>query len=405
MLNNAIENAMTPSLMDPSVMITQKKWGVTMTCDPTGFHARLVFEGLKEERDPNPYFYQVAHLTAPLRSICKSVHSHTGSIDLSDEKDREKFTNVKYSKKTQTWLRTKEDIEALIHNIKQETGREVPFHICGRKSIFAHAVEIFEIYDPLVAEIKKQSEILFLHIYDSAQNNGDYTGMSGEDFTTAIAEVFRGINRYMIAETPSYQELVERVSATTKVVQEHQNSCVSWALRNLETVGIRVGDVALDKLITITDCYTKYNPGEIVPSAQNIDRSDELLVEGNSISKKERVRERYVCYNIQRDKRTYTWKVLDDQYKKSKNLTIAGSLLLPFSIVGGVVATIATLVFPPLAPFTITGGVVSVTGFLGSGAGMLSHGISLKNRTLEEARAVGRATQPGNVTISPELRL
>lgn len=396
---------MIPSLMDPSVMITHKKWGVTMTCDIPNFHARLFFEGLKDEGDPDSYFFQVAHLTGPTNfscngGPCRFEMSSVGSVDLSTEYERDDF-KIRYRKKTQTWLRIREDIETLIHNIKQQVGKEVPFNICGRKSIFSKPVEIFEICDPLVAEIKKQSEILFLHLYDSAQNNGHYTGMSGESFTEAIAEVFKGINKYIIAETPSYEELVGKVFTATKVLQEHQNSCASWGIETLETVGIRVEDVALDKLLTVTTYYTKYEPGEIVPSEQNIDLSNE----GNLISKKERVYERYVCYDIQRDKRTYTWQVLDDKYRTGKSLTIAGAVLLPVGALSAIAATIVSIMCPILLPFALTGIGAAVAGFLAPGAGMLGGGISMQKATLEEAKTTEGATQPGNATISPELKL
>jgi hypothetical protein len=37
-----------PSLLNPKVMLTTEKWGVTLTQDAQTFHARLIFEGVAE---------------------------------------------------------------------------------------------------------------------------------------------------------------------------------------------------------------------------------------------------------------------------------------------------------------------------------------------------------------------
>jgi hypothetical protein len=39
-----------PSLLNPKVILTTEKWGVTLTQDADTFHARLVFEGVTPSR-------------------------------------------------------------------------------------------------------------------------------------------------------------------------------------------------------------------------------------------------------------------------------------------------------------------------------------------------------------------
>src|ERR1043165_3827305 len=90
-----------PSLLNPNVMLTIEKWGVTLTKDIGDFHARLVFEGVREKEG---YFFRIAHLMGPSRCnnllgcangirVCLLGQSAIGVVTIDEKpRDKEKFT-------------------------------------------------------------------------------------------------------------------------------------------------------------------------------------------------------------------------------------------------------------------------------------------------------------------------
>lgn len=326
-----------PSLLNPNVMLTIEKWGVTLTKDPKGFHARLVFEGVREKEG---YFFRIAHLMGPSHCdtllgcangirICLAGKSAIGVVAIDeDSRDKEEF-KAKYSKKTQTWLVSRDKIEALIKEIEAEVGKESPFNICGNKSVFAKPVEVIDIYHPLLAKIKKHDQKLFLCLYDSAQNLGLCTGMSRKEFDEAISEVAKKIvvplccleplillNYLRYLRDLNYPNLIKLTSAFTKAQDMYQNSCFTWARGNLEKLGIELTDHMVERIVSVTALYVKYKPCEEVSGDLS------LVVAEKHKNGEEKMPlnlcERFVTYDVRRDKRAEVWKMIQ------KNLFVEG---------------------------------------------------------------------------------
>ena len=310
-------------------MLTTEKWGVTLTKDNGDFHARLVFEGVREKKG---YFFRRAHLMGPSRCnsllgcangirICLAGKSVLGVVAIDEEpKDKEEF-KAKYSKKTQTWLVSRDKIEALIKEIEAEVGKESPFNICGNKSVFAKPVEVIDIYHPLLAKIKKHDQKLFLCLYDSAQNLGLCTGMSREEFDGAISAVAKKIVVPLCYLEPpilliylrylrdlNYPNLIKLTSAFTKAQDMYQNSCFTWARGNLEKLGIELTEHMVERIVSVTALYVKYKPCEEVSGDLS------LVVAEKHKNGEEKMPpnlcERFVTYDVRRDKRAEVWKMI-----------------------------------------------------------------------------------------------
>lgn len=142
---------MISSSVNPKTTITPDSWAVTLICDKKNFHARLIFEGMTTN-DSNSYFFQVAELlgnkglnSCGWGSWNALNPSNSGNVEISARKPRNKF-KIKYRKKSETWVRSRDKVEEVLRGITSEKTGGVPFHICGNKSIFSKSAEIYEIY-------------------------------------------------------------------------------------------------------------------------------------------------------------------------------------------------------------------------------------------------------------------
>ena len=316
------------SLLNPNVMLTTEKWGVTLTKDNKGFHARLVFEGVDEKG----YFFRRTHLMGPSHCdtllgcangirICLAGQSAVGVVAIDEEPQRVEEFTAKYSKKTQTWLVSRDKIEALIKEIEAEVGKESPFNICGNKSVFSKPVEVIDIYHPLLAQIKKHDQKLFLCLYDSAQNLGLCTGVSRKEFDEAISEVATKIvvplcylmppillNYLRYLRDLDYPNLIKLTFVFTKAQNMYQNSCFTWARGNLEKLGIELTDHMVERIVSVTALYVKYKPHEKASEDLSL-----VVAEKHKYGEEKmplNLCERFVTYDVRRDKRAEVWKMI-----------------------------------------------------------------------------------------------
>jgi hypothetical protein len=139
-------------------------------------------------------------------------------VAVSKPNAREKF-KLTYRNKTETWVKSRAKIEALIKEVKKERKKEVPFNILGNRSIFSKPVEIFNIYDTTLLKLQKQNPVLFLHLCDSVENGGEPTGMSKENFDLAIAILDD------ISTCWNYTNLIQLIKTATIKLEEKQNNC------------------------------------------------------------------------------------------------------------------------------------------------------------------------------------
>lgn len=293
-------------LINPTALITSNKWGVTVTVDPYKNHARLIFEGIENDN----YFYLVAHLngTCNIDSGCYLGYSRKATVNLSEPLPRERFRAL-FAKKSPTWLASKEKINNLILDIKREQGQEVPFNICGDKSIASQPTEVYYIYNEVLGAIKNQDASLFIALCDSAQNDGKCTGMSAENFDLAIINTLRAINPDLQASNLRYSDLIQLINTSIERHSQYQDNCFTWTLRKLKKIGVETPVGILGKIASFTRLYIRHNPNdEVQPIECNTGNGLNYHVQ---TFPREAFSAKYVTYNTTRDIRTEEWKVLE----------------------------------------------------------------------------------------------
>lgn len=394
---------MISSSVNKQTMISHENWAVTLTCDIGTFHAKLVFEGMGDET-PESHFYQIAHLTGnkgfnPFGERgCFSDGfcglNNVGSVELSEKKGCNGFKK-NYRKKSETWVCSKEKIETLLLKISNEQKSGVPFHICGNKSMFSKDAEIFEIYDQVLGEIKKQDEGLFLALYDSVQNGGECTGMSREGFDKSISKTLKAVNAYIITDDLSYLDLIERVKTSARKLDQSQQNCFTWARGKLQELDIELNDLDFQNVISITTLMAKYNPDEDIAPCDCFDKC--VVKKASEEENIGDVYERFFTYNTNRDKRTEEWKVIER--KSSANQKISRAAQVSSILLGGLLLP-AVIISPVL--FALAGPVVGISVISGLAANQIvsrvAHRASSVSQEalLESVRTNHKLKQQGN---------
>lgn len=348
------------SLINPSAMLDANKWGVTLTVDKWDVHARLIFEGVENDN----YFYQIAHLMGPgSPGIVEACMPMKGCVHISEPHGRERFRS-NYAKKSPTWIASKERIQNLISEIQREQGQETPFHICGNESILSRALDVFHIYNPVLAAIKNQDPYLFISLYDSAQNDGKYTGMNEENFNSSIASTFAAIG----VNTLSYADLIQLVNTSVEKHSLSQDSCFTWSLRKLKKIGVEMPEGVLKKIVYVTRFYITHNPDEDI---QPIECDPDITLDVQRFQR-EAFYEKYVTYATERDKRTHDYKMLEHKVEINdlQRLSIEG-----ITVFGVACAALC------LGPITA---VVSGVGIVGMAFGFESKLLATRNNLIDE---------------------
>lgn len=179
------------SYFDDNVFINRDNWAVTMICNSESSgqqvsffgnnHAMLVVESIKKSGE---LFRQIIHLTGPasvqqpnevmfLGSYCYVGMLRIGKVLLSSKN----ITNVSYTHKSETWLRSAEKVRIMRRDAKKERDHPSefprPFSIFGNRSVFTSHLETFKITDPLVNALANSDKKLFLRLYDRTQKCRD----------------------------------------------------------------------------------------------------------------------------------------------------------------------------------------------------------------------------------------
>lgn len=361
-------------LLNPSSNLDLNNWGATIVCDNKGSnHARIVFEMINIENTHSPeHFFRIAQLCGTkitdLKNLKKTSgdikniaqRSQIGKVILDEKKSFEKFKPYKCSRKSPTYIATREKIEALIEEIQDEADKGYPFNLAGRRSFLARNADLFKICDPLLAEIESVDQDLFIRLYDSVKNECLPTGMGEKEFSKRISdsiETIRKINPDVLTEGVEYdyeyllglfdEEMIFQITV-------RQQSCFTWAKMKLESIGVEFKDLKMDKIISITRVHLKNHMEEDVLPFQVDDKNPV------TIRKREKKTIKHsITYDVDRDRRTETKKKIDNLNKKEDALLIAGSVS-GFSMIAflglGIGATASGVAVPILFPLYLASG-------------------------------------------------
>lgn len=374
------------SLINPSAKIDINQWGITLVADHAQginilnvCHAKLYFEGFNKE---NEYFIQQAHLKGSnernslWRNVNLLAQNKIGTVHLGREIRRENF-EINFTKKTQTWVTTKEKISNLIATIESESKKPYPFVFCGSQSVFAKEVETYNIYSPLLSEIGVINKNLFLKLYDSAENECKCTGMTEEEFNKSINETIESIrksksNLLEPKKEYNYKCLVE-LFKDDLVKQEKilQQSCFTWAKKHLKSIGVDLEDFPCNKCISITRLSTTLfiEDDQVIYLEQTT--NDGKIV---AIDDKKKLLDRVVTYKSDRDRRTESYKEISSNIKKNEIGRTAGIVTTAVGVTGfwgGVFGSVACafgavaaapFVLPAVATVGVLGGVSAMAG-------------------------------------------
>ncbi len=129
------------SKLNNLLSIDQNNWATTLICAVNSNHAELVIEGVDEN---NNYFMKLAHFIGKYSANSGQLdkNSYCGFNGLGEVKlSTIQPGSLRYDGKTQTWLKLKNKVEAMLKEIEKE--QDMPnqnprqFNILGRDSIFA----------------------------------------------------------------------------------------------------------------------------------------------------------------------------------------------------------------------------------------------------------------------------
>jgi len=363
--------------------ITQQKWGVTLinkwsgsklnsSLKPDIPHCEMLIEGLSETGDK---IQKVVDLNVwedtdePCRLGGKSV-AQVGIKDLSEKHIKQ------IDGHTKTWLLAKNKVEKFLQEKEKEKNKEFPFFLHGGKSIFSDKSDVFNIHHPILAAISRANRELFKCLYDSSRNGGLCTGMSKERFEKEIDSTLDKIEntaadpdgifrdetleyvedkdfRYL-GQKYTYGDLIKLmdqfVDDTEKVRQE---SCVTWAQKQCESLGIPVNDSMTDKLVTLPPLKCDVKKGkEVEPEdlTQVQDNVDNDSNNNNHNNNKPPLCGRHVTTGHRRVPTPEdVKKILNEAYNNvadTETMQSRASLTLGFGSMFGV-----ALIAPPVAPF------------------------------------------------------
>jgi|GEM_PF-3906609 len=281
--------ASSPSVINPNTMITSETWGVTLTVDVKKNHARLVFEGIKN----NEHFYRMAHLkgSCKLEKGCFMLYSNKAIVDITEPRPKEMFKAV-FAKKTATYLAKKDTIKELITEIKKEKDLEVPFNILGNKSILSKASEIYHIYDKALSKLKDKDSNLFLSLYTDYLNNGKCLEINSKK----ADEVTLAVNKHLENEKFSYSELIQMCKISVMKEEKYQDNCFTWATTKLKKISPEVGGGWGENIVSITRLYIRATPEMVLQPIECKKIENQLVLEK---SKEIKFYDRFVSYNYE----------------------------------------------------------------------------------------------------------
>jgi hypothetical protein len=298
------------SQIDPSVEVNEKLWAVTLIVDSSVFHARLLIEGVEKGFGP---FFRTTDLKRPCINTdpnaipnCCFLSIKFGTVYLS-EKKHPPIDLTKWTGKTDTWSRSREQVELMIAKIEEEVPKsieekkfptpkhQIPFSIFGRRSVFTNEVEFFETEHPELLKIQKEDPKKFAELYglyeeyvslkdgswESKQLNAKLaqfhyeigTALWGKQPSLLLAPIIIGSSflsipfaiglgsfdlmkeKVISIEIGENQETLNLIEKHVKKIIKIPDNCYTWACAKLKTIDVNVPEYPTDRWIAISTLF------------------------------------------------------------------------------------------------------------------------------------------------------
>jgi hypothetical protein len=167
----------TISKLDPNTEISRSIWAVTMVTDKGSFHVRLVFEGIRKDLSS---FFIYSHLQGPKtwrrpQAIfnCLFGWSKEANIEISRKIEHAKLKLEGYGKRSETWIRPREQIKLIINAIKAEKAKQdthkILFSFFGKRSFLTKKAEFWETDNRELNQLKKSNPKRFEYLAELSE--------------------------------------------------------------------------------------------------------------------------------------------------------------------------------------------------------------------------------------------
>jgi len=283
---------MIASIFDSSKMIDQNNWATTLISAQKGNHAMLCIEGIDRT---NRVFVRRAHLLGPYTaceedngrvqgSYCYFGFGRIGRVRVEDKTGKE----IRYSTKTDTWIRSAAKVSALLTQAKKEEedplANPQAFNIFGRKSLFANKVTTFKIESLLLKKIYQYNPNLLMKLYQKGMDKSKAvdgllkcgTVLSNPFYDNPVISGIRELYLYckvlliksyfdrielelqskitlQMKPRELYREIVYK--KLMKQVRILPNSCFTWARKKLEIIDVELESKSIEFIISPTKMY------------------------------------------------------------------------------------------------------------------------------------------------------
>jgi hypothetical protein len=207
---------MSVSFFDKNVHITKDQSATTLCCaigrgSRNSSHAQIWIEQINENDELKRYFM---HLRGPKFTehtrdenfngySCKLGMSTQGVVEVRDDRH---FENVKFSGKSETWLREANKVEQMVELARREQNdpHSIPkaFSIFGSKSVFSTKVGAYKTDDESVKFLINAHKSLFKTLFRAAHETANKLGAKAlSDFNVVpVGGLLWGANSYNIVD-------------------------------------------------------------------------------------------------------------------------------------------------------------------------------------------------------------
>ena len=242
------------SKIDKRSEITEQNWAVTLVCGGTSEitkwntwagHAMIAIEGVSNCGTP---FLHYAHLC------------DTGVV-------YDKNMNYGIQSKTETWIRTKDQVQKMLRRIEWEREKEnktyVEFYLRGCDSIFAKPKKVITFKDSIEKGLAIYQFEKFLGSIPLPERNME---MKAQSLVSKLTiGLFQGntVTRFM-----GKNNSIKVVSKDSKIkVYILPDNCITWARKKLSLAGVDLIPTKIGAIFTPPKAYTVSNPTSRMPSA------------------------------------------------------------------------------------------------------------------------------------------
>jgi hypothetical protein len=247
-------------------------------------YMRLVVD-LTTDKSCNPY-------NEMFRQGCQFGLDSIGRINLRSFND---YDQMNIARKSESFILSKEKIEAFLENVKKRNGVDHPFCVLGVHSIKNATAQVVKIHDPLLEAINRANHTLFKNLYDSMKNNGLPTGMDKKQFDQEIEKTMVKIatippddnsHEKKIGQIKKYvknvdiknidlsldfdglMQLMKEKTSDDKDVQ--QDNCCTFAEKELNKIGIDMPKGFFDVAVSDPHSRADHRKDSVLPVSDDL---------------------------------------------------------------------------------------------------------------------------------------